>query len=110
MYDYISIYSQDYSTSINKEIIEEFLLTTLKFSKDYNLEYYKEIFNQKIKLRGILANSGGNYAFNSYDEFNEINLIEIDIPNSNSTNLEDEIISIAKSIAKEYSWLIDHRE
>ncbi len=109
MYDYISIYSKDYSKSINKEIVEEFLITTLKFIKDSNLEYYKEILDQKIKLRGILANSKGNYAFNSYDEFTEINLIEIEIPNS-SINLEDEIISIAKSIAKEYSWLIDLRE
>lgn len=44
MYDYISNYSKDYSTSI----VEEFLITTLKFSKDNNLEFYKEIFEQKL--------------------------------------------------------------
>lgn len=106
MYDYISIYSQDYSVNIKKEIIEEFLISTLKFSKDRNLEYFKEIGDQRIILRGILANSKGNYAYNSYDEFDEINLIEIDIPKSRIINLEDEI----KSIAEELSWSIDLRE
>jgi hypothetical protein len=44
------------------------------------LIYSKEIGGEVIKIMGIFANSQGNYAFDSLDGIEEINLIEIAIP------------------------------
>lgn len=44
---------------------------------------------------------------NSLDGVEEINLIEIDIPEKINDDLEKVIFHIARAIAKEYSWVID---
>ncbi|MDP5276186.1 hypothetical protein [Chengkuizengella axinellae] len=107
MYDYLSIYSPGYSKTIRTEVLEEYLKFFLNFNKESSLRFSKIHSGELIRVTGILANSKGNYAFNSLDGIEEINLIEIDIPENINDELEKTILNIAKSIAKEYSWLID---
>jgi hypothetical protein len=62
-----------------------------------------------IRVQGILANSNGSYAFDTLDGVEEINLIEIDIPDPLDPETEEYIMEIANSIAREFSWCIfDH--
>lgn len=110
MYDYTSIYSDEtYSTCIKTAVIEEFLVKTLEFKKDSNLRFRKNIYGRTIILTGIYANSKGNYAFNSLDGIEEINLIEIDIPDDLNEEVEEAISNIVMAIAKEYSWCVEER-
>jgi len=51
MYDNIEIFSKDYVMTINKEVFENFVVSILKFKRDYNLELYKEINGGEIRLR-----------------------------------------------------------
>lgn len=81
MYDFISICSDRiYSKKIRTEQLDEYILLNLQFTKESNLIYSKEIGGEVIKIMGIFANSQGNYAFDSLDGIEEINLIEIAIP------------------------------
>ncbi|WP_214629724.1 hypothetical protein [Paenibacillus agaridevorans] len=74
------------------------------------MRFYKEICGELIRLTGIQANSDGNYAFDTLDGVENINLIEIDVPSRLDFETENEIVKIANIIAKEYSWIIDLRE
>lgn len=110
MYDYISLYSDDkYSRKIKSEVLEKYLLTTLNLHKDSSLKFSKELNGVRIRLTGILADENGNYAFDTLDGVEEINLIEIEIPDSMDEGIEGEITRIAFAIAAEYSWCVfDH--
>lgn len=110
MYGYLSIYSDPkYSRQIKTEVLEQYLISKLYFTKDSNLKFSKEMDGQFIRLTGIPANSKGNYAFNSLEGVEEINLIEIDIPTIINEDIERAISDIAEAIAKEFSWIIDAR-
>lgn len=107
MYDYISIYSdENYSKKIRTETLEKYLLATLNLRKESSLKFSKEIDGVRIILTGILANENGNYAFDTLNGVEEINLIEVDVPNSIDAGIEDAITRLAVAIATEYSWCI----
>ena len=110
MYDYISLFSDDeYSRRISIETLEQFLLDEMNFTKESNLVFSKRIGEEYIKLRGILANSYGNYAYDTLEGINEVNLIEIDIPDIIFPQVEEHILEIANAIGKKFSWYIfDH--
>jgi hypothetical protein len=111
MYDYISLYSDDnYSGKINTEVIEEYLQTTLNLLKKSSLKFVKELDEVKIIVTGILADANGNYAFDTLDGINEINLIEIGVPDGIDKSIEDEILKIAFAIAKKFSWCVYDNE
>ncbi|MFC4322007.1 hypothetical protein [Litchfieldia salsa] len=110
MYDYISIHSDKLESFIETEVIENFLEFNLMCTKLGTLEFIKDIGEYSIYIRGINANSQGNYAYNSSEKFKEINLIEIDIPNKSNDAVEAEILKIAQKISNEYLWEIDLRE
>lgn len=110
MYDYISLYSDDnYSGRIKTEVLEEYLLTTLNLRKESSLKFSKELNGVRIVMTGIMADANGNYAFDTLDGVEEVNLIEIEVPSSIDGKIEDEITRIAFAIAAEYSWCVfDH--
>ncbi|MFB6362581.1 hypothetical protein ACFCP7_00790 [Paenibacillus elgii] len=81
MYDFISIYSDTlHSKYIRTEVLEKYLVSNLKFNKESNLMFFKEISGEIIKINGIPANSQGNYAYDSLEGVEKINLIEIAVP------------------------------
>ncbi len=110
MYDYICLYSDDnYSGRIKTEVLEKYLLTTLNLCKESSLKFSKEFNGVRIVITGISADANGNYAFDTLDGVEEINLIEIEIPDSLDEKIEEEITRIAIAIASEYSWCVfDH--
>jgi hypothetical protein len=110
MYDYISLFSDDkYSGKILTDALECFLLDELKFTKERTLVFSKRINGENIRLSGILADANGNYAHDTIDGLNEINLIEIDIPDAIDSQIEERILEIAIEIGKKFSWCIfDH--
>ncbi|MDK8179551.1 hypothetical protein [Paenibacillus sp. UMB4589-SE434] len=108
MYDFISICSDRlYSKKIRVNQLDEYIVTILQFTKKSNLIYIKEIDGEVIRIMGIPANSQGNYAFDSLDGIEEINLIEIAVPWSINDVLEKKITDLANAIAKDFSWMID---
>ncbi|UAC48109.1 hypothetical protein K6959_16250 [Bacillus aquiflavi] len=110
MYDYISIHSDKFASTIKTDVIEEFLMFKLNCSKLSTLVFTKELSGNRIIMRGIKANEQGHYAYDSPTEFVEINLIEIDIPENINAILKAEILNIAQKISKAFLWKIDLRE
>ncbi|MGG4146885.1 hypothetical protein ABEW34_27615 [Paenibacillus algorifonticola] len=111
MYDYVSVYSdQHYSKKIRTEVIEAFFVETLHFERTSRLKFSKMICGELVTAKGISANQNGNYAFDTLDDVKEINLIEIDIPQASTGQMEEEIEEIVYAIAKEFSWIVDLRE
>jgi hypothetical protein len=110
MYDYISIHSDKFTSFIKTDVIENFLKSNINCTKQSTLVFTKELNGCSIIIRGIKANSQGGYAYNTPDEFSEINLIEIDIPEHSDADLEAEILKIAQEIANRFLWKIDLRE
>ncbi len=110
MYDYISLYSDDnYSRRIKTEVLEEYLLSTLHLRKEGSLRYYKEFNGVRIVITGFMADANGNYAFDTLNGVDEVNLIEIEVPGSIDEKIEEDITKIAFTIASEYSWcVVDH--
>ncbi|WP_240421804.1 hypothetical protein [Paenibacillus periandrae] len=108
MYDFISICSDAmYSKKIRTEVLEEYLVSMLKFTKESNLIFSMESGGEIVRITGIPANSQGNYAFNSLEGVEEVNLIEIAVPWKINDDSEKVISDIAKAITKEYAWIID---
>ncbi|MFF2484622.1 hypothetical protein [Paenibacillus sp. NPDC058071] len=108
MYDFISICSDTlHSKYIRSVVLEEYLLSDLKFNKESNLSFFKFIAGEKIRINGIPANSQGNYAYDSLEGVEEINLIEIAVPWKITGDSEKEVIDIANDIAKQFSWMIN---
>jgi hypothetical protein len=110
MYDYISIHSDKFASFIKTDVIENFLILNMNCTKLSTLVFTKELIGSSIIIRGINANLQGNYAYDSPDEFSEINLIEIDLPDSFDGTFEDEILKIAQKISNEFFWKIDLRD
>lgn len=107
MYDHISIHSHDYTKKIKSMVLERYLICNLGFTKTSHLKFCKEINGELVRLTGIPANLNGNYAFDTLEGVEEINLIEIDVPRYTDETIELEISGIAISITKEFSWIID---
>lgn len=108
MYDFISIYSDTlHSKYIRTVVFEKYLLSDLKFNKESNLKFFKEIGGEVLRINGIPANSQGNYAYDSLEGVEEINLIEIAVPWKITGDSEKKVIDIANDIAKQFSWMID---
>ena len=107
MYDYISIHSVKFASFIKTDEIEKFFVLKLKCRKLCALIFTKELGKSSITIRGIHADPQGNYGYDSSDVLNEINLIEIDIPENIDISVETEIMKFAKKISKEFLWEID---
>ncbi|SEM07031.1 hypothetical protein [Paenibacillus sp. OK003] len=110
LYDYLMIYSDEkYIKKIKTIEIEKFFIKTLEFNKISRLKFSKSINNELIIATGLLADSKGSYAFYNLDRIEEINLIEIDIPQEINIEIEESILEIANAIASKFSWIIDER-
>ncbi|MBA2937103.1 hypothetical protein HZF08_02155 [Paenibacillus sp. CGMCC 1.16610] len=107
MYDYIGIHSENYVKKIKSKVLEQYLTSQLGFTTVSNLRFSKEVNGEFIRLNGIPADLNGNYAINTLEGVEEINLIEIDVPLNLDDNLELIISDIVNAIVKEFSWLID---
>ncbi|SDW22047.1 hypothetical protein [Paenibacillus sp. CF384] len=107
MYYYISIHSDDYTKKVKSKVLEQYLIHILEFEKASHLTFFKEIYGELIKIRGITSDNDGNYGFDTLEGIEEVNLIEIDFPNYINDILEQTIAAIATAIAKEFSWIID---
>ncbi|WP_245583897.1 hypothetical protein [Paenibacillus terrigena] len=107
MYDYISIHSDDYTKKVKSKILEQYLISNLGFEKVSHLIYCTELHGERIRLRGIPAGLDGNYAYDTLEGIEEVNLIEIDLPSCISNILEHPISNVATAISKEFSWIID---
>ncbi|WP_163855972.1 hypothetical protein [Paenibacillus elgii] len=107
MYDYISIHSENYMKKIKSKDLEQYLTSQLGFTTESHLRFSKEVSGEFISLTGIPANSNGNYAINTLEGVEEINLIEIDVPMNLDDTLELVLSDIANAIVKEFSWIID---
>lgn len=107
MYGYISIHSDDYTKKVNSRILEQYLISKLGFEKVASLIFSKELYGERIWVTGIPADPNGNYAFNTLDGIDEVNLVEINLPRSINNNLESVITGIAIAISNELSWYID---
>lgn len=111
LYDYLIIYSDEvYKNSIKAIDFKQFMTRTLGFEESTKLRFYKEICGEMIRLTGIQANSNGSYAFETLDGVEDINLIEIDVPNRIDHEIENEVLKIANIIAKKYAWIVDLRD
>ena len=111
MYDYIMVYSDDqYQKTIQSFEIEQFCIIELGLIPISKLKFYKNIDGEEIIVTGILANSNGGYAFDTLDDVEEINLIEIDIPDKLTYEIEKEILDLSNAIASKFSWKVDLRE
>jgi len=109
LYDYIMVHSEGYKKRININHLELFLSQSLGFIKDDSVRFSKELGGEFIRLTGILANSNGNYAFDNFDGIEEINLIEIDVPERINPIMEEAILHVASTIANEFAWIVDLR-
>ncbi|WP_409345899.1 hypothetical protein [Paenibacillus sp. MBLB4367] len=107
MYDYISIHSDDYTKKVKSRILEQYLINNLGFEKVSHLTFCKKLHGEKIRLRGIPAGLDGNYAYDTLEGIEEVNLIEIDLPSYINDILEHAISNVAIAISKEFSWIID---
>lgn len=107
MYDYISIHSENYTKKIKSKVLEQYLTSQLGFTTVSHLTFSKEVSGEFIRLTGIPANSNGNYAINTLEGVEEINLIEIDVPMNLDSTLELVLSDIANAIVKDFSWIID---
>lgn len=108
MYAFISICSDTlHSKYIRTVVLEEYLLSHLKFNKESNLKFFKEIGGEVIRINGIPASSQGNYAYDSLEGVEEINMIELAVPWKITGDSEKEVIDIANDIAKQFLWMID---
>lgn len=103
MYDYISIHSDDYSKKVKSKILEQYIISKLGFEKVSHLTFYKELHGERIRLRGIPARLDGNYAYDTLEGIEEVNLIEIDLPRSINDILEHAISKVAIAISNEFS-------
>lgn len=111
MYDYVTIHSDEvYIKKRSAEDIKSFLVDSLGFHEISSLRFSKEIRGEFIYATGILADSNCSYAFDTLEGIEEINLIEIDIPDKLTYEIEEEIINISKAIASKFSWIVDLRE
>ncbi|MMZ69580.1 hypothetical protein D1872_324450 [compost metagenome] len=90
--------------------MEEFLIGSLGLKRTSKLRFLREISGEIVRVTGILVNSDGSYSFNTLDDVEEINLIEIDVPAKLNQDITDAIIEIAETIANKFSWVIDLRE
>lgn len=104
------VHSEQYKKTIKSNNIEQFLNGSHGFTKLDNLRFSKEISGEIILITGILANSNGFYVFNTLEEIEEINWIEIDVPLRSNQGIENTILQVANAIANKYSWIIDLRE
>ncbi len=107
MYDYISIHSDDYTIKVKSRILEQYLISNLGFERVSHLIFCKELHGVRIKLRGIPAGLDGNYAYDTLEGIEEVNLIEIDLPSYINDILEHAISDVAIAISKKFSWIID---
>lgn len=107
MYVYISIHSDDYTNKVKSEILEQYLISNLGFEKVSHLKFCKELHGERIRLTGIPAGLNGNYAFDTLEGIEEVNLIEIDLPSYINNILEIAISNVAIAISNEFSWIID---
>lgn len=107
MYDYISIHSDDYTKNVKSKILEQYLISNLAFEKVSHLTFCKELHGERIRLRGIQAGLDGNYAYDTLEGIEEVNLIEIDLPSYIIDTLDHAIANIAIAISNRFSWIID---
>lgn len=107
MYYYISIHSDDYTKKVNAGLLEQYLICELGFEKVRHLIFCKELYGDRIWLKGLPSDLNGCYAIYTLEGVEEVNLIEIDLPRNINDILENAIASIAMAIAKEFSWIID---
>lgn len=107
MYDYVSIHSKNYAEKVKAEILEKFLVGNLGFEKISHLKFSKELCGEWIGITGISASLEGNYAFFTLEGIEEVNVVEIDLPESVNKNLERVISDIAVAISNEFAWVID---
>lgn len=107
MYNYISIHSKDYLTALKSEELEKYLSNELGFIRISHLKFNRTINGVDVNITGIHASIDGNYAFDTLDGVEEVNLIEINLPPITDESFEQELADIAKAIAKKCSWIID---
>ncbi|MCR2804267.1 hypothetical protein [Paenibacillus soyae] len=107
MYYYTSIHSDDYTKKVKSKALEQYLISHLEFEKVSHLTFSKEINGELIKIRGMHADEDGNYGFDTLDGIEEVNLIEIDLPQHIDAILESIIADVAIAIANEFSLKID---
>ncbi|WP_116190827.1 hypothetical protein [Paenibacillus taihuensis] len=107
MYAYISIHSENYTEKVQSKILENYLVNILGFQKVSHLTFCKALHGESIRLRGIPAGLNGNYAYDTLEGIEEVNLIEIDLPNYSNDIIETDISNVAIAISKELSWIID---
>lgn len=111
MYDYIMIYSDEqYEKTIQTFEMEQFCIAELGLKPISKLRFHKNINGEEIMVTGIFANTNGGYAFDTLDNVEEINLVEIDIPDKLTDEMEKEILAVANAIAGRFSWKVDVRE
>ena len=111
MYDYLSIradnnYSQKIATSDFVALVE----SVLDLKREGNVSFSKALGCFKLRIQGILADSRGNYAFNSDREFVAINLVEIRIPQGAEDEFENEILALSGQIASMLNWEVEDHE
>ncbi|MEK4854209.1 hypothetical protein NST04_30535 [Paenibacillus sp. FSL H7-0756] len=108
MYDYISIHSIDYATSVKTEVLERFVVQTLGFEKTGPLQFSKALYGAHVGLKGIAANPDGSYAYYTLEGVEEVNLVEVILPTTKiDAPLERAITGLVMAIVDEYGWCID---
>jgi len=108
MYDYISIRKDTrYSEAVPVKVIAEIAEPISDIEKVGNVAYAINIGKFKLLIKGILASSEGNYSYNSDEEFDEVNLIEIEIPQGSESIYEEQILRVAKIFAENLGWEIE---
>lgn len=107
MYDYISIHSNDYSKTVSSKFLEQYLIDNFEFEKISSLTFCKELYGERIILRGISAQLDGSYAYDTLEGIEEVNLIEIDVPVQIHEALEHAISTLAVAVSEQLSWIID---
>jgi len=107
MYDYISIRKDtNYSVSVPVKTIAKIAAAISDTEKVGNVSYAINLGEFRLLIKGILASPEGNYSYNSDEEFDEVNLVEIEIPQGSENIYEEQILRVAKIFAENLGWEI----
>lgn len=111
MYDYISV-RKDSHHSVTVPVAEMNRIAGAipGIRQTGAVSFSLQLEQAYVRIRGILADSNGNYCYQSDHVFTDINLIEIDLPQSLDPGLENQTLELALIFARALNWQVEDHE
>ncbi len=111
MYDYISVRKDShYSATVPIAEMSRIAGSIPGIRQAGAVSFNLQLEQACVHIRGIQADQQGNYAYQSDSCFTDINLIEIDLPQSLDPGLENQILELALIFARALNWQVEDHE